>query len=279
MRLKHNKKRNTAFLYESLVRELTKSIIKNDNNKKNKAVKMLKQHFSPESDLRKELSLYKSLYETKGVERRLAEKIIIETKIAHKELDRKNIFNEQTSLIKNMNVAFSSKVFNTFVPNFRNIATVYSIFNASVPANERVMLEERVLDNMSGSQDPSETKMKPVDDLVYKTFVSKFNEQYSDSLLKEQKELLTKYITSFSDNELEIKCFLNEEVSRIRAKLESLSKSNFVKSDDDLRENSKKILEMLEEFSDQKVSTEIVETVLRTQQLIHELENKEDDKD
>jgi len=279
MRLKHNKKRNTAFLYESLIRELTKSIIKNDGNKKNKAVKMLKQHFSPESDLRKELDLYKSLYETKGVDRRLAEKIIIETKIAHKELDKKSIFTEQTDLIKNMNVAFSSKVFNTFVPNFRNIATVYSIFNASVPANERVLLEEKVLDNMSGSQSPNESEMKPVDDLVYKTFVNKFNEQYSSSLLNEQKELLTKYITSFSDNGIEIKCFLNEEISRVRVKLQALAESDFVQGDDDLRENSKKILEMLEEFSDQKVSAEIVETVLRTQQLIHELENKEDDKD
>ena len=31
MRLKHNKKRNTAFVYEALVRELTESVVKNNN--------------------------------------------------------------------------------------------------------------------------------------------------------------------------------------------------------------------------------------------------------
>ena len=34
-KIKHNKKRNTAFLYEVLVREITKSIITKDLQKKN----------------------------------------------------------------------------------------------------------------------------------------------------------------------------------------------------------------------------------------------------
>ena len=33
--MKHNKKRNTAFIYETLTRELTKSIIEKDTDKKN----------------------------------------------------------------------------------------------------------------------------------------------------------------------------------------------------------------------------------------------------
>ena len=31
MKLKHNKKRNTAFLFEALVRELTKSVVRKDS--------------------------------------------------------------------------------------------------------------------------------------------------------------------------------------------------------------------------------------------------------
>ena len=34
-KMKHNKKRNTAFLYEALVKELTKTVVEKDNNKKN----------------------------------------------------------------------------------------------------------------------------------------------------------------------------------------------------------------------------------------------------
>jgi len=279
MRLKHNKKRNTAFLYESLVRELTKSILKEDKNRKNKAVQMLKKYFSADSSLKKELDLYRSLYETRGVERRVAEKIITETKSAHKDLNKESIFKDQTDLIKNMNIAFSPKIFNTFVPNFRNIATVYSIFNDSVPTSERVLLEEKVLEAMSGSLQSENQKMTPVDNLVYKTFVGKFNQEYSDKLLEEQKELLTKYITSFSDNGLELKTYLNEEISRIREKMTEMKSGDAISKDEDLLEKAGSIIDMLEGFSDQKVSIDIISSVLKTQQLVQELEKTENDND
>ena len=53
MRLKHNKKRNTAFVYEALIRELTKSIIKKHKNKQNVIVSIIKEHFSKGSVLKK----------------------------------------------------------------------------------------------------------------------------------------------------------------------------------------------------------------------------------
>ncbi len=34
MKLKHNKKRNTAFLYEALVKELTKAVVNKEYRKK-----------------------------------------------------------------------------------------------------------------------------------------------------------------------------------------------------------------------------------------------------
>ncbi len=59
MRLKHNKKRNTAFVYEALVRELTESVVKNNKNKQNKIVSIIKDHFGNKSILKEELDLYK----------------------------------------------------------------------------------------------------------------------------------------------------------------------------------------------------------------------------
>ena len=41
MKLKHNKKRNTAFLYEILVRQLTKSIIDKNNDEKKMRIKWI----------------------------------------------------------------------------------------------------------------------------------------------------------------------------------------------------------------------------------------------
>ena len=80
MRLKHNKKRNTAFVYEALVRELTESVVKNNKNKQNKIVSIIKDHFSNGSLLKEELDLYRSIYETRHIEKRIAEKIVVEVK-------------------------------------------------------------------------------------------------------------------------------------------------------------------------------------------------------
>ena len=62
MKIKHNKKRNTAFVYEAIVKEITVAIIKNDHERKNKAVSILKKHFKPGSVLSKHLECYRSLY-------------------------------------------------------------------------------------------------------------------------------------------------------------------------------------------------------------------------
>ena len=43
MRLKHNKKRNTAFLYETLIKELTKSVVEKDIDKKEKLNSLIKE--------------------------------------------------------------------------------------------------------------------------------------------------------------------------------------------------------------------------------------------
>ena len=53
MKFKHNKKRNTAFVFESLVREVVKSVVSEDLDRKNKIIKTLKTFFNKETELYK----------------------------------------------------------------------------------------------------------------------------------------------------------------------------------------------------------------------------------
>ena len=53
--MKHNKKRNTAFLYESLIKELTVAIVRKNNDRKNVILGMIKENFTKGSILRDEL--------------------------------------------------------------------------------------------------------------------------------------------------------------------------------------------------------------------------------
>ena len=59
--MKHNKKRNTAFIYETLSRELTKAIVDKNDNKKKVVLAIIKEGFGNDTTLAKELTLYKTL--------------------------------------------------------------------------------------------------------------------------------------------------------------------------------------------------------------------------
>tara|TARA_Y100000289_G_scaffold64118_1_gene75525 strand:- start:1251 stop:2096 length:846 start_codon:yes stop_codon:yes gene_type:complete len=277
MRLKHNKKRNTAFVYEALVRELTKSIVKNNKNKQNKIVSIMKEHFAKGTELNKELDLYKSVYETRHIEKRLAERIVLEAKQRYFDLDKRAVFQEQSALINKINKTLSNKIFQTFVPNYKNLATVYSIFQETLPVRDRVLLEENIVDQMSASAQTIQENQQPIDNIVYGTFINKFNEEYSDALNENQKTLLEKYISSFSDNGIEFKYFLNEELGMLKKKVKLCFERDMIKQDPSLSDKLNKVYSILESYKDKDVDTELVEIVLKTQELIEEIE-KDDNK-
>mgnify|MGYP001223060962 FL=1 len=275
MRLKHNKKRNTAFVYEALVRELTRSIVKNNKNKQNKIVSIMKEHFAQGTELNKELDLYKSVYETRAIEKRLAEKIVVEAKEKYSDLNKRTIFQEQSALINKINKTLSKNLFNNFVPNYKSIASVYSIFQEALPVKDRVLLEESIIQQMSQSCETQQEVQQPVDNIVYNTFVTKFNEEYSGILNESQKNLLGKYISSFSDNGVELKYYLNEEIGKLKEGLEECKKDEDVCNDINLKDKIDKVYSILEGYKEKEIDADLIEVVLKTQELVEEI--KQDD--
>ncbi len=70
MKIRHNKKRNTAFVYEALIVEATVAVLKKRCRKdKNKVIQhYLKKHFEKKVwYLRKDLECYRSLYENQNL--------------------------------------------------------------------------------------------------------------------------------------------------------------------------------------------------------------------
>jgi hypothetical protein len=273
MRLKHNKKRNTAFVYEALIRELTKSVVKNNKYKQNKIVSIMKEHFANGTELSKELDVYKSIYETRDIEKGTAEKIVVEAKQKYSGLNKGTIFKEQSALINKINKTLSKNIFNNFVPNYKNIATVYSIFQEALPIKDRVLLEENIVEQMSSSLNQRTEEQQPMDSIIYSTFVNKFNEEYSEKLNENQKELLTKYISSFSDNGVEMKYYLNEEIGSLKEKLKNCKTAPEISQDNSLKEKVDKVYSILESYKQKEIDTDLIELVLKTQDLVEEIQN------
>ena len=64
-KIKHNKKRNTIFLYEALVRELTKATVEKDQDRRETILDIVKEHFSTGTTMGREVCIYKNILETK----------------------------------------------------------------------------------------------------------------------------------------------------------------------------------------------------------------------
>ena len=276
MRLRHNKKRNTAFVYEALVREMTKGAIKSDKNKINKVKSIVKEHFSKDSLLREELEIYKSLYETCGMEDKLAEKLVTEAKSAYSKLDKSKIFKEQSALIKKINRTLSIDVFSNFVPNYKNLASLYSIFNESVDVKEKVLLEQKVLESLTKEEKIHKEEKSPIDNLVYKSFVKRFNEKYKNQLSENQKVILTKYVTSFVDDGLELRVLMNDEVGALKERVSNAITNPVIAKDPEMVKKTKQVLETLGSYKDKDIDLPMIEEVLKIQSLVEEIEKDGD---
>ena len=274
MKTTHNKKRNTAFVYEALIKEATASILKKDYEKQKKVTDIIKKYFGPNSILTKDLECYKSLYEKQNLEREVSEKILKESKLRKRLIDPSTLFNTQTEMINDINKELEPAVFGNFVPNYKTLASISQIFSDKVSPRDQVLLENEILKDMSTS--PDDINTGSIDSLVYSKFVSKFNEKYDGDLLEEQKRLLSHYISSFTDNALELKIFLNEEISRLKGQLKESALRDVIKEDSEMVDKTNRIIEQLESFSKAGIDDRVLLTVMKTQSLVEEI-NKDGD--
>jgi hypothetical protein len=274
MKTRYNKKRNTAFVYEVLIREGTSAILQGDHNRKNIVVKLIKKHFATDSILYKDLQCYRSLYETIGLEKETCEKIIKEAKLSNRLMDTQGLFVSQTDLINDVNKQLEPSVFNNFVPNYKSLANIYKMFSHSIDPKSSVILEELVLESMCSTVQKEE--QTEVDSLVVESFVEKFNNKYDETLLEEQKTLLNLYISSFVDNSLELKMFLNEEISRLKKQLNESKLKEEICSDKQMIEKTDLILEKLSTLRAGFADHDMLLTILKVQQLVGEINEDAD---
>ena len=271
MKIKHNKKRNTAFLYEALLREATKAIINNDVKRSKLATNLFKKHFRKGKILSKELQLFKNIYETKAVDDISAQKILIESRQAYKALDNKEIFKNQSFLIAEINRTFGKEIYNNFVPNYRSLATLQMLFNDSTSIKNKILLENKLLESMS-EESRSIQEVKKVDKIVFKQFVKKYNQEYTN-LLQEQKNTLRLYMDNSPEGLVKFKLFLNEEIGRIQGSLTAGMGTKEIVEDKVMLKNAKSVLNVLQEIKAKEINQQSVIDILKMQKLVYEIQS------
>jgi hypothetical protein len=274
-----NKKRNSIFLYEILIREYTKAVLAQEEVKKELVLSIIKEAFKPGTQIYLEWSNYRALLGIR-TNKPLATKIFNRVMDNNKLVDQEELDKEQGRLLKRINKVFKPSIFQNFVPNYKSLASIYQLFkNKNMPIKKRVMLEEQVINSisfeeegkLSQEQEQKET-YQPISKLAFKTFVEKFNQKYS-MLLPEQREMLSKFALA-DDKMIEFKVYLNEEIGRLKSVVDGAVLLKEVKEDREMVSKVGEVKVLLESFARQEINSEMVEKLFKIQQLCKEIEGE-----
>ena len=211
--------------------------------------------------------MYRVLLETSNIQDKVASRLLVETKKAHDRLDETAIFDAKSRLIAAINKGLGQEAWSTFVPNFKSIASVSGIFSHKTALKKRVLFEQAIVDRMSRQEEAETTRLQPIDNLTYHSFIKKFNTKYG-GLLQEQQNLLTQYVTSFADDGLELRVYLNEEISRLKGVLTTALEST---PDAVITEKVEQVYNYLEGFRKREFVEKDLGKVLKVQSLTREL--------
>ena len=229
-KIKHSKFKNTGVLFELLVRQITLEVLNGD--KTENAKNILKEFFSPNTELNKELRLYDILLKEKYSSETKADRLVETVCDAHNKLNHVTLSKEKFNLIKEISEKFEIEQFLASpISNYKTLASIYKIFEVASTdeqydptdiVSSRFTITESIINSSIQNKDIKlkdlvmEEYKKQDEDLravSYKLLVESFNNKYKN-LTNEQKGLLREYINNINNTGK-----LNEYVSNEITKL------------------------------------------------------------
>jgi hypothetical protein len=209
----HNKKRNIGLIYEFLISTISRALVEGDTKKSTSALKILKRHFKPGTELYKEFRIVNALCKTTVSSEAIAANIINEAKSAVRSHNTELLFKQKTSLIHDINHnLIDENFFDQHVNEYRLLATIQTLFEdwrAKQIDLQRVgQYEEQILQHLISKkdqkcQDVTVTESIGEGRLLMKVMMKKLNEKYSGVLTTEQKSLLRAYAFSTASDDPE----------------------------------------------------------------------------
>lgn len=228
-KIKHSKFKNTGFIFELLVRQITSEIM---SANKSIAEKILKEHFNSKKELSKELKLYQYLINEKYNSESKAEQFINTILEARKRLDETKLTREKYNLVKEIKQTYNLDEFiKSPISNYKTLASIYKIFETVTNdeqydptdvVSSRFTIAENIINSSIQNKDVKlkdavlEEYRKQDDDLravSYKLLVESFNSKYSN-LTNDQKGLLREYINNIN-NTGKLSEYVSTEVTKL----------------------------------------------------------------
>ena len=285
-KIKHSKFKNTGFIFELLVRQITAEII---SSNKPIAETILKENFNGKKELSKELKLYQYLINEKYNSESKADQFITTILEARKRLDEKKLMKEKYNLIKEIKEKYDIDEFvKSPVSNYKVLASIYKLFEVITNdeqyeptdiVSSRFTIAENIINTSIQNKDQKikdavlEEYKKQDEDLravSYKLLVESFNNKYKN-LTTEQKALLREYINNIN-NTGKLNEHVTNEINNLITNLKEVGskitdKVTKIKLAETIS-NIKKIK------SAKKIKEQHLSAMMMTYELLAELKNK-----
>ena len=228
----HNKKRNTGLLYEFLIRTISQALVDDDKQKSSRALKIIKTHFKPGTELYKEFRLINSIMKTTVSAESVASSILGEAKVAARSHDVDSLDREKSLLIRSINHQLNDDHFyDQQISEYRTFATVQNLLNSwrlkSADLSKMAEYEDQVVRWLVTPKTESNEQITTEgtagsNRLLMKIMMKKLGEKYDDTLTTEQKSLIKAYaFSAASDDEKTITLKLNEIKGKLLNSIES----------------------------------------------------------
>jgi len=223
---KRQKKRNSLLLYEFLVRTISSGLIEDDKKRSSVALKILRKHFKPGSELYKEFRLMNALAKTTVSSDTVASSIIKEAKEAVKTFDADKLDREKSLAIRSINHMLNDEYFyDQHVNEYRTFATIQTLVNQWMSKDPDIsklaVAEDRVMTHLlaekaSSSETPLSEETNGSARLLMKVMTKKLNEKYNGVLSEQQRAIVKAYAYSAaSEDDSSIKMKLEEVKHRL----------------------------------------------------------------
>jgi hypothetical protein len=285
-KIKHSKFKNTGVLFELLVRQITLEVLNGD--KTENAKRIVKEFFSPGTELNKELRLYDLLLKEKYSSENRAEKFVDTVSGAHSKLNEMKLNKEKYGLIKEIRSSFDIEQFlSSPISNYKVLASIYKVFESKKSENydikdvfnSKVTLIENIIskpvankqkENVDKIVETYQKQDKDIRLLTYKILVETFNKKYTN-LNDSQKSLLREYINNVN-NTSKFKDYVSIELPKIIKELKSIQ----TKVSDKVTKI--KLAETISVLGKMKIGNKIsdsqVSSIMLSYELIKELKSK-----
>jgi len=228
----HNKKRNTGLLYEFLIHTISQALVDDDKRKSSRALKIIKAHFKPGTELYKEFRLINSIMKTTVSAESVASSILGEAKVAARSHDVDSLDREKSLLIRSINHQLNDDHFyDQQISEYRTFATVQNLLNSwrlkSADLSKMAEYEDQVVRWLVTPKTESNEQITTEgtagsNRLLMKIMMKKLGEKYDDTLTTEQKSLIKAYaFSAASDDEKTIMLKLNEIKGKLLNSIES----------------------------------------------------------